>query len=313
MLQRNNLLEKYLSSNSCFKLVCGAGNENKEDVEKLTFLYSKAGCNIFDVSANVDIIRAAKLGIKRSGSEENSFICVSVGVSGDKHISKVYINPDKCRRCMKCFSVCEQRAIKSCVVDETKCIGCQKCYRTCAYGAVEIKNPLTGFEKILPELVAEGVDCIELHAITENEDEIIQKWKYLNNNFDGVLSVCFDRSKLSDESLIKLLFRLVEIRGGKPIIVQADGCPMSGGNDDYNSTLQAVAFADIIRKANLPVYVFISGGTNSKSKELANLCNVKVDGIAIGSYARKIVKEYLCDKMSVDEALEIATQLVKSC
>ena len=32
-----------------FKLVCGAGNEDAEEIEKLVALYSKAGCNFFDI------------------------------------------------------------------------------------------------------------------------------------------------------------------------------------------------------------------------------------------------------------------------
>lgn len=312
---RNNLekLDNLLKSKSCFKLVCGAGNENAEEVEKLTFLYSMAGCNIFDVSANIDVIKAAKRGIERSEIKDDRFICVSVGIKGDPHVSKAFINSEKCRRCLKCFSVCPQSAIKSCIVDETKCIGCQKCYRICAYDALVMKDYPTDLNKILPEIIKEGVDCIELHAISDDEEDILEKWQYINETFDGIVSVCLDREKLSNEKLIKRIKTMLEIRNGKPMIVQADGCPMSGGVDDYNSTLQAVACADIVHKANLPVYVLLSGGTNSKSKELANLCNVPVNGIAIGSYARKIVKDYLCDKMSFDEALKIAVELVKSC
>ena len=50
-------------------------------------------------------------------------------------------------------------------------------------------------------------------------------------------------------------------------MVQADGAPMSGGSDDYRTTLQAVAMADIVDKANITPYIFISGGTNSKTKK----------------------------------------------
>ncbi|MBR2524935.1 4Fe-4S binding protein [bacterium] len=307
------MFEEIIKKNNCFKLICGAGNENIEEVEKLAFIYSKAGCNIFDVSANVEVIRAAKRGIERSEINDNRFICVSVGTSEDIHFSKAYINPDKCKRCLKCFSVCPQRAIKSCVVDETKCIGCQKCYRICAYEALEIKNYPTDIEKIIPTIIKEGIDCIELHAISTDEDEILNKWKYINDNFDGIMSICLNRSKFSNEKLVKLLRKILEIRKGKSTIIQADGAPMSGGVDDYNSTLQAVACADIINKENLQAYIFISGGTNSKSRELANLCNVNINGVAIGSYARKIVKDYLCDKMSFEEALNIAAKLVKSC
>jgi acetylornithine deacetylase/succinyl-diaminopimelate desuccinylase-like protein len=35
---------------------------------------------------------------------------------------------------------------------------------------------------------------------------------------------------------------------GDKIMVQADGYPMSGGEDDYNTTLQAVSCADVINK-----------------------------------------------------------------
>ena len=34
----------------------------------------------------------------------------------------------------------------------------------------------------------------------------------------------------------------------KKLIIQADGYPMSGGENDFNSTLQAVACADVINK-----------------------------------------------------------------
>ena len=285
------MLEDILKNKNCFKLVCGAGNENIDEVEKLVYLYSKAGCNIFDVSANLEVVKAAKRGLERAGIKENRFICVSVGIKGDPHVNKAFINSEKCKRCMKCFSVCPQRAIKSCIVDETKCIGCEKCYRICAYDALEMSSRPTDLNRILPEIITEGVDCIEFHAITDNDEDVYKKWKFLNDCYDGVLSICIDRAKLSNERFIERIKKMLDVRQGKVTIVQADGTPMSGGIDDYNSTLQAVAAADLVKKSDIPVYVLISGGTNSKSKELANLCGVDINGVAIGSYARKIVKD----------------------
>lgn len=314
MLRQGKIMpEEILKSKKCFKLVCGAGNENTEEVENLVYLYSKAGGNIFDVSANIDVVRAAKRGLERAGITKDRFICVSVGIKGDPHVNKASINHEKCRRCLKCFSVCPQNAIKNCIVNKSKCIGCGKCLNVCAYGAIEINNEPTDLSSVLPEIINEGIDCIEFHAITEDDAEVKQKWELINKLFSGVLSICIDRKKLSDEKFTERIKKMLEIRAGKTTIVQADGAPMSGGIDDYNSTLQAVAAADIVKKANLPVYVIISGGTNSKSKKLANLCGVDINGVAIGSYARKIVKDYLCDKMGTDEALKIATELVKSC
>ena len=37
------------------------------------------------------------------------------------------------------------------------------------------------------------------------------------------------------------------------MIVQADGIPMAGGEDDYRTTLQAVACADIVDKFSFSV------------------------------------------------------------
>ena len=100
--------------------------------------------------------------------------------------------------------------------------------------------------------------------------------------------------------------------------MQADGIPMSGADDTFKTTLQAVAMAEIIQNANLPVHIMISGGTNSKTKELAELCGIKYWGIAIGSWARKIIKEQLNTKdfwrneEIQNSAIKIAKALITS-
>ena len=75
--------------------------------------------------------------------------------------------------------------------------------------------------------------------------------------------------------------------------------PMSGGIDDFNTTLQAVSIADFINKdlkekekklSNLPI--LISGGTNSFTGQLARQCEVKFNGITIGTHARKVISIY---------------------
>ena len=306
-------LQTFLKNNKVFKLVCGAGNENEEEVEKLVELYSKAGCNIFDVSANLGVVKAAKRGLEKAGVTKNRFICVSVGIKGDPHLNKASINLEKCKGCLKCLSVCFQGAISSnCVVDETKCIGCSKCQRICIADAIQMKSYPTDLTKVLPKIIEGGVDCLEFHAITEDESEVDEKWKLLNSLYNGVLSICVDRAKLSNEALVKRLNRMLSLREHYTTIIQADGAPMSGGNDDYRTTLQAVATAELLQKECLPVFTLLSGGTNSKTTQLATQCEVEFTGVAIGSYARYIVKDYLCGKMSFGEAVEIAKNLVNS-
>ena len=60
------MLKDLLEKRQCFKLVCGAGNEDEAEVEKLVTVYSLAGCQFFDVCAKKEIVLAAKRGIKVS-------------------------------------------------------------------------------------------------------------------------------------------------------------------------------------------------------------------------------------------------------
>ena len=84
---------------------------------------------------------------------------------------------------------------------------------------------------------------------------------------------------------------------------------MSGGKDDYNTTLQAVATADVVNKnfnmklnkkekqlqykRRRKINVLLSGGTNSLSADLAIQGNVKFQGIAIGTFARNLVYNHV--------------------
>ncbi|MGN0018322.1 MAG: LdpA C-terminal domain-containing domain [Candidatus Gastranaerophilaceae bacterium] len=312
MQQDNLALKNILDSKVCFKLVCGAGNENLEEIEKLVYVYSKAGCNIFDISANLDALKAAKRGLNRAGIKDNRFICISVGIKGDPHTNKAFINKEICKSCFKCEKICPQNAISNFLVDKTKCIGCSKCLSACNFYAIEMKSLPTDLNKVLPDLITEGFDCLEFHAISDKEQEVFDIWNTLNKLFNGFLSICIDRALLSNKTLCSRLKKMLSIRKDFTTIIQADGSPMSGGNDDYKTTLQSVATAELIQKENFPAYIILSGGTNSKTKELSKLCNVQINGIAIGSFARKIVKNYLHGNMNEEEAVKIAKNLVES-
>ena len=62
-----------------------------------------------------------------------------------------------------------------------------------------------------------------------------------------MISMCLDRKHLSNETLIDRIKAAHEIADDR-LIIQADGIPMSGGVDDFNTTLQAVSIADLINK-----------------------------------------------------------------
>lgn len=306
------MLKELLEAGKCFKLVCGAGNEDVLEVEKLVALYSKAGCKFFDVSAKPEIIDAAKKGLQ--GRE--GYICVSVGIKGDPHVRKAQIDYEKCAGCHKCEEICPQKTIKHCKVKTARCIGCGKCYTICTHGAISFLSENKDLREVLPPLIEKGIDCIEFHVMGEDESGIYEKWDYINSVYDGLLSICTARGKLSEEKMISRIERMTAIRKPYTTIVQADGFPMSGGKDDYKTTLQAVATAEIVQNAKMPVYIMLSGGTNSKTAELAKLCGINYNGIAIGTFARKIVSRYieredfLKNDYIFNEALNIARSLV---
>lgn len=309
------MLNEYLKNNKIFKLVCGAGNECAEDVERYVTLYSKANAQMFDICAKPEILEAAKRGLEKSGTTENRFICVSVGIKGDPHISKSEIIDSKCTKCAICQNICPNNAINNYEIITDRCIGCGQCYRNCKSNAIEITEKDVDLNTVLPELIKMGIDCIELHATSEDSTDIWGKWDIINTHFKGMVSICIDRLNLGNKQVINRIKRMLSTRKPYTTIIQADGIPMSGSDDTYKTTLQAVAMAEIIQDEKLPVYILLSGGTNSKTRELANLCGINYNGIAIGSYARKIVKPYITnpdfyDTKVFNKALDIAKKLV---
>lgn len=330
------MLKELLDTKKCFKLVCGAGNEDATEVEKLVALYSAAGCKFFDLSAKPEIVDAAKRGLQ--GRE--GYLCVSVGIKGDPHVQKAQIDYEKCAGCHKCEEICPQKAI---LIDTSssyaarvkrvygrmlnasalrpllaaRCIGCSKCFSVCKHGAISLISQDKDLKEVLPPLIGKGIDCIELHAMSDNDEETFEKWNYINSVYDGLLSICTSRGHLSEEKMINRIKKMIENRKPYTTIIQADGFPMSGSTDDYKTTLQAVATAEIVQNVKLPVYIMLSGGTNSKTAELAKMCKINYHGIAIGTFARKIVRKYieredfLTNKYIFEEAVKTVQSLVR--
>ncbi|MBR1618820.1 4Fe-4S binding protein [bacterium] len=286
------MLKDLLEEKHCFKLVCGAGNEDVESIRRLVYLYAIAGCRFFDLSASEEVIDAV-LNTLHGANIYDAYICVSVGIKSDPHCNKAVIDYNRCINCGSCESVCPQGAIHYAKVKKSKCIGCGRCRNVCPRGAISYTPEEKNLDEILPQLIKKGIDCLEFHVIGQDENEIFTKWKYINNNFDGMLSICVSRGKLGDEALIERIKKMIDGREPYSTIIQADGFPMSGGDDDYKTTLQAIATAEIVQNAKLPVYLMLSGGTNSKTTELAQMCGINYNAVAVGSYARKIVKKYI--------------------
>lgn len=324
-MTRFEIAKDLLDRKKFFKLVCGAGNEDAQEVRKLVFVYCLAGAKCFDVSANVDVVKHAVEGIEEAtiyaekiGKEiaTRPFINVSIGMRGDPHVRKALIN-NNCIQCKACISECPTNAVtENFQVIESKCIGCGNCESACSYDAVDFYHNDKNLKQLLLECKWIGTEQLELHAAIPDSESIFEEWKILNEIVDdNYVSMCLDRLHLGDSYLIRRIKKAQEISKER-FIVQADGVPMSGGKDDYNTTLQAVAIADIIMKSNLDVKILLSGGTNSLTAKLADMCVVTYNGVSIGTFARNLIKDliahdnFMNDDKKICQAIAIANKLV---
>ncbi len=316
-----------LEKKKFFKLVCGAGNEDAEEVRRLVFIYTLAGAKCMDVSANVEVVKKACLGIEEACSfarrlnkkiEIRPFINVSIGMKGDPHIRKARI-ADNCIKCKACMAECPTDAIdQDLKVIEAKCIGCGNCESVCGADAIKFYHQNKDLKKLLEECRLNGVEQMELHAAVPDSESVFYEWKMINEIIgDNYVSMCLDSLHLSDSHLKHRIKRARDISKDR-FIIQADGVPMSGGKDDFNTTLQAVSIADVIMKQRLGVKVLLSGGTNNLTAKLARMCDVDYNGVSIGTFARNAVKRFVVsqdfieDPEKISEAVDIAERLIRS-
>lgn len=355
---RFNKLQEIFDKRKYFKMICGAGNEDLEEVKRLTVIYTLAGAKGLDISANPDVVKSCVEGIGIAFDlsikldielKTRPYIMVSVGMPGDHHVRKAFINPDTCIKCGLCVApVCPTEAIlpievgkEVAYVIESKCIGCGDCSAICPKPEIiSYTHNDKALLEILPKCIELGAENIELHAAISEDEYIMKEWEIVNAvNPYGHNSMCLDRLHLSNFALEQRIKFAKNIANDR-LIIQADGYPMSGGEDDYNTTLQAVATADVINKFfNMrlnkktkridykkyrDVNILMSGGTNSLTGILADKSNVRFQGISVGTFARNLIyknikeiydysdSNFYSDFKNIKGAYHIAKKLIES-
>ena len=324
--ERISLERRWLEDGEFFKLICGAGNEDADEVERLSYVYTLAGTRGIDVSARSEIVAAANRGVRSAHRNAarfdaevfDPFVTVSVGMPGDHHVRKAVIN-DACTVCNACIPVCPTDAIPETLeIIQARCIGCGACGIACTDGAIDFFHNAIDTRATLDACVAEGAENIELHVAIPDHEATLREWDVVLEALpEGFVSVCLDRGHLSNLDLVERIERMAAQAPDRTII-QADGIPMSGGRNDYNTTLQTIATADVVVKSQIPVFVLLSGGTNALSGEMARLSGVPYAGVAIGTYARHLVYEFINEEGFFErddlirDAVSVASALVEA-
>lgn len=316
----NKLFQK-LDERRFFKLILGLGNIEVESIKKLSAVYAKAGAEMFDLTPDEEVFEAVLDGITSQNlNNDDFFYCVSFSIGNDKHGNKASIDNEKCVLCLKCIENCPYSAIsfdeisKQVFVTKKKCIGCRKC--ECTH--INYKKQDVDIVETVDRLKSKyKIDCIELHISTSKTRLSKDIFKKVRTKFPEIpVSVCISREKFSDKKLVKFLSKLIKLNEDCKLIIQADGTSMNGGGDDFSSTLQAVAIADLMKDLN--AYILLSGGTNLKTAALAKQCSVEISGISIGSFGRLLLsnevndEEFWYNKNVLNSALNKAKMLVDS-
>ena len=345
-IERTNHAIDALEQKRFFKLVCGASLTDVTMIENLCFVFALAGAHVIDLAPSADVIFAARRGVQKASSRDMQWhvstplLMASIQLDKDPHFRKAEVDYNSCDLCSACVKICPTQAFKiedkKFIYSVERCYGCGICPSYCHVSALEMIDTKPTPIETLKEMLLLDIEAIEFH-FGENFQKLEEIWddvqihvgvgrdQHLHGN-KPLLSFSIGSGLLSNEQ-IKNAANLCYKLAGKGIILQCDGTPMSGGIEKkfdekdkngqigYKKDNPSLQVAKIIEKEKLPVYLQMSGGTNETSYAMAHEAGINIHGVAIGSYARKLLMPYLNnleDEKKLEEAVNIARSLVRS-
>ena len=292
-----------------FKLICGLGNSDLENIKALVKLYAKAGAWMFDVSPfALGVLNEAI--IEENLNPNDYKYCISIPIQGDIHVKKAKILQQKCKKCAKCIIKCPQNAIVDFTVNENKCIGCGICRRFCSFDAIKFYDKTDYYEQFKKNIKSNlKLDCVELHACISDKNLVLKKIKKLCKKFKGEISLCVSRKYFSTQDVLYIIKKAEEItKENKAFYIQADGNSMNGANKELSSTIECVAFALALKNLGInEKRIILSGGTNEYTRKLCDKLSINPLAVAFGTYARKSVSD-----LDKTDAFNFAKKLVKN-
>lgn len=301
-----------LRDGTWFKLICGASNADIPLIRNLCYVYTIAGVDCIDVSADPAVVIAAHEGIHTASRNhfmkdiEIPYIMISVNDDEDPHFRKASFDPIKCPvDCSRpCEKICPASAItsnslqsKDGVIQE-KCYGCGRCVTICPFDFITT-NSYTVSSSTIAELFQTGmISAIEIHTRNRHELKFADLWKSIASSIINHAKVIAVSLPNMQTETIPYMSRLKEIMQSERDIWlqysgvniwQLDGRPMSGDigkgatyptcefaksflEDIQQDSLLSINYLDFTSEKH---FIQLAGGTNDYSSTLAK--NLRLD------------------------------------
>ncbi len=304
ILCRAEIMElESLRSHQWFKLICGASYQHLPAIRHLALIYTLAGADCIDIAPDPATIAAAHQGIaaawQLSPQAIAPLVMVSFNDGEDPHFRKAVFDPELCpSNCSRpCQKVCPTAAIQfsndhNGVISDL-CYGCGRCLPLCPVQIIHTREQVYVPEDIFEQVLNQQVDAIEIHTQPNRTKEFATFWQRLSPIIPKLklMAVSFPDCEDLDEYLKSLLVGMNP--QPRSLIWQTDGRPMSGDIGD-GATRAALQLGQKVLDFQLPMgFVQLAGGTNASTVPKLRQAAIPVAGVAYGSYARKIIMDFL--------------------
>ncbi|KAI0565605.1 Iron-Sulfur binding protein [Gracilaria domingensis] len=339
-----------LENGTWFKLICGASYHDTPSIRNPCEVYTIAGVDCIDVAADESIIRAAREGIQsgvtRALSYEKPLLMISINDDSDPHFRKAVFEVKDCiSGCPRpCQKVCPADAIDLTGAITDRCYGCGRCIPACPINIVHAEEYVHALPYV-KTLLSGGIDCLEIHTGKGHLEQFEVTWKGIEDAVvDNLKMVAVSFPDLGTdeemESALRHMWNVISkskrfLEGGLALVWQTDGRPMSG-DISRGTAIKSVKLAKrvirLLKGGSIPGHVQLAGGTNASTVARMRAAGLlrssagehgmqssmhTASGIAVGGYARKIVKEKLGNKFDtvlsepeLEEAVKVASELV---
>lgn len=217
-----------LRSGSWVKFISGASNQDLPLIRNMCYLYTRAGVDCIDMSADPAVVIVATEAIQKAMNDcrisiaQKPLIMISVNDDDDPHFRKAFFDKSKCPpSCHRpCEKVCPALAIPplpnvaqystvgvervseiiydknvaSSGVIADRCYGCGRCVPICPLGLIDTESYTVSKEAITDLFHTGLVDAIEIHTLQHHESSFTELWNGIGDEVltkAKVLSVSF--------------------------------------------------------------------------------------------------------------------------